>query len=124
MSSKQKKYNFAKSIGDLNEDCGNNFIGTRYMDYRNNEIGRELYQKNAPFKRFFGVPVGAHNPTNAKIYEEAYKQIEDNSVFIDLDSFNGNEKENEEKAYLEIIKVNKDKSIFLSKKTDNNGYYD
>jgi len=72
------------------------------MDYHNNEIGRELYQRLATFKRFLGAAVGVRNPSNATIYEEAFKQIENNSVFIDMEILGQTEDEQEEAAYLRI----------------------
>lgn len=125
-SSKKKKYDFAKEVGDWNEECGENAVGTRHMDYHNNEIGREIYQKHSSFITILwgSINIGVRNPSNATIYEEAQKQIENNSVFIDLDAFAGNVEEQEEKAYLEILKTSKTKSIYLSKEESDGGYYD
>lgn len=123
ISSKKKKHDFAKNIGDWNEDCGGNAVGTRHMDYHNNEIGRSLYLKHSSYKKFLGAIVGIRNPTNATLYSETFKQIENNSVFIDAKSFAGTIDDREEKAYLEIIKVSKEKSIYLSKELRDGGFY-
>jgi len=38
-------------------------------------------------------------------------------------SFSGNNKEQEEKAYLQIIKVDKSEPIYLSSQSGSNSYY-
>jgi len=124
VSSKLKKYNFAKKIADLNERCADNPVGTLYMDYHNNEIGRQLYQEKTIFKKFLWAKTGLNEPSINELKKYAYDLIESKAVFIDMFSFLPNiEKEQQEKTYLKIISTNSATPVYLSKVLNVDSYY-
>jgi len=85
------------------------------------KIGRNC-MLNLSFLKKIDAYLSICNPRNATIQQEAFKQIENNSVFIDYESLGNNIEEREEKAYLEIIKVSDVKSIYLSKELNDGKY--
>lgn len=123
-SSKQKKYNFAKKMSSLNERCAQNPVGALYMDYHNNEIGRQLYQKHTTYKKFLWMKTGLNEPSAPDLKVYAYELVESKAVFIDMKNLPtfGDITDPEELAYLKIIKTDKTKPVYLSKE-ENTDYY-
>jgi len=88
------------------------------MNYHNNAIGRTIYNSNTTFKKFGWIKTGLNQPTEQQLITYAKQQVENNPVFIDLINFPGNnDNEREEKAYFEVKKVTKTKTVYLSKKS-------
>ncbi|WP_075343021.1 DUF6973 domain-containing protein [Tenacibaculum agarivorans] len=87
ISSKAPKLRFAKAIGDVNEECGNNNADAREMDYHNNAIGRKIYDQNAPYKKFFGFTVGVRTPSVSNLKSKAKTEV-DNAILIQGNSIN------------------------------------
>ena len=52
ISSKLDRLNFAKVVGDANEECGANKTDAAQMDYHNNAIGRDLFSNNTSYKTY------------------------------------------------------------------------
>ncbi|ARV14744.1 DUF6973 domain-containing protein [Polaribacter sp. SA4-12] len=124
-SSKLKKFNFAKKIADLNERCATNEVGTLYMDYHNNEVGRQLYQDKTTFKKFLWMKTGLNEPSANELKDFAYDLIEDHAVFIDMNNLFPTQgiTEPQELAYLKIIRADKTKPVYLSEEINKNPYY-
>jgi hypothetical protein len=123
VSSKHPRLEFAKKIGDKNEDCGANTVDVREMDYHNNAIGRKIWDDNSSYKEtWFGWTYGLNNPSLNHLVTRVTHQI-NNATFINKkEDFTGTPEEISGKVYLEIIKVANDKSVYISKETGNEGY--
>ena len=50
LASKVKRINFAKDVGDANEYCSDNYVDAAQMDFHNNKIGRDLFDKLSTYK--------------------------------------------------------------------------
>lgn len=124
-SSKKKKYDFAVKIAQANEDCANNKVGTLYMDYHNNNIGRNVWGDMTSYKKtIFGWITGLNEPYIFNLDIAIYNLIENKAVFIDMNAFPGDENEREEAAYWKIVKVDKKTPIFLSTQEGSDSYYE
>jgi len=117
ISSRKKKLNFAIHVSEINEQCGANGYATRQMDYHNNAIGRTIYNSNTTFKKIGWIKTGLNQPSEQQLVTYAKQQVENNPVFIDMSSFSSDKNEAEEKAYFEVKKVTKTRTVYLSKKS-------
>lgn len=76
ISSKTPKLRFAKAIGDANEKCVKNREDSEQMDYHNNAIGRNLYDRNTPYRKFLWMVVGLRSPKVSVLKDETYRLVQ------------------------------------------------
>lgn len=76
VSSKAPKLNYAKTVTDAWEECGNNIEDAMYMDYHNNEIGRRVYDRNTPYEKFLGFVVGLKTPSVDLLKQKTKEEVE------------------------------------------------
>lgn len=81
ISSKAPKLRFAKAVGDANEICGDNNDDGKEMDYHNNGMGRELYDRNTPYETFLGMTTGLKTPS-VELLTNKTKEIIEKAVLI------------------------------------------
>ncbi len=123
VSAKSPRLKFAKKMGDRNEDCGDNTIDDREMDYHNNAIGREIWDDNASYKKvkWVGWIYGLNNPSVETLKAKVLSQIQ-KAKFIDKDALGGSKKNKEVKTYWAIKALDENKSVYISNKTGNDKY--
>ena len=95
ISSKHKRLNFAKDVGDANEKCGDNLVDGKEMDYHNNAIGRKIWNDNTGYRKFWGMTIGLKRSSYSKLKSIARDYVNNKSCFIvktqDLRSFPENQ---------------------------------
>ncbi len=71
VSSKSTRLRFAEAVGNANEDCGSNSDDGIHMDYRNNRIGRELFNQNTSYLKkrvwFVTITYGLNLPSTSRL---------------------------------------------------------
>lgn len=86
ISSKSKRLNFAEAVTNLRETqpfCGNfNEIDSRAMDYHNNLIGREIWNKNTTYRKFLWIKIALNRPNTSDLMTYAFNKVEKESCFI------------------------------------------
>ena len=90
VSKKTKRLKFAELVGYANEDCGGNLADGMYMDFHNNRIGRDLFDKNTSYKKrkvlWFRVTYGLNLPSLTTI-KNLTKNLVNSGRFIDKDRY-------------------------------------
>ena len=93
------------------------------MDYHNNAIGRKIWNDDTTYKKFWGFTVGLRNPSNNRLKELVYQQIEKARYIYKNESYKSteNKKKELERIYWLIKKTNKNTSVYYS--VNNSDYY-
>ena len=76
------RLDFAKSVADNNEACGSNAEDSKEMDYHNNSIGRKIWDDNAWYSKFLGIPYWLNTPSTSKIKNLVEEAVNEKSCFI------------------------------------------
>lgn len=83
VSSKVKRINFAKAVGDANEECNTSgLVDSRAMDYHNNAIGRKIWNDNTYYINFLGVAIGLNTPSTSRLKDLTRHAVNRNSCFV------------------------------------------
>ena len=87
-SSKSKRLQFSKVVGNFNESCSDNiYIDSKEMDVHNNWIGRKLFNDNCSYKKFWGMTYGLNKPSIGSLKAKAETLVL-NGTFIDKNGEN------------------------------------
>ena len=92
-SSIKYRINFANSVGEANEKCGNNSIEVSEMDTHNNTLGIHLFEQNSTYKKFIGVTLGIKKPKLKMLKELVFEKVEE-GLYIEKDSLKNSTYEN------------------------------
>lgn len=80
---KQRRLNFAETVADANENCGQcNEVDSRAMDFHNNAIGRRLWDDATSIVWFLGIPIGIDTPTMGEMKSQTENAVNYDSWFI------------------------------------------
>ncbi len=81
-SKRSNRTDFARRVTDANEECGNNPIDTKEMDYHNNAIGRDVYWDNTGHKEAFGIKYAVKEASTATYVNDALDRVNNKSCYI------------------------------------------
>ena len=82
--SKTVRLGFAELVTNARErTCGgSNEADAKEMDYHNNFIGRDIWDKNTSYRTFLGIRVGLRKPSTSRLKEIARYRLDKLSCFI------------------------------------------
>ncbi len=114
LTSKQKRIDFAKAVGDANEVCNVNTMPVREMDLHNNQIGRDAFSNMSAVNHILGIPLGLTTPTKQALISETSFKVS-TAKFIDLLNLS------ESQVLLEIENTITTQAIFLESSSVDDG---
>ena len=94
ISSKMDRLNFAKVVGDANEECGANMTDAAQMDYHNNAIGRKLFDNNTSYKTYsilwgtITITYGLNLPSTTTLKNKTISLVNKQALHIDPPNLN------------------------------------